>query len=288
MAKYNFCAETEYNNIVNSIRNFFDKNNTTANAIIGISGGKDSTMVARLCVDALGADRVIGVLMPNGEQEDLIDAVEICECLKIKYQLINIEDMVNIVRCMLSFAPIYQNGHPLMINTRKSNDKNRLKTECCYDDIRNTLYNISEQAKINLPARIRMTALYAIAQSNNGFVMNTCNLCEDWVGYSTKYGDAAGDFSPLANYTVEEILMMGNLPQVNIPRHLLFKTPSDGLCGQTDEEKLGFTYQELSRYIRTGEIENVEHKNKIDKLHKQNLFKLLPMETCKNNLIVAI
>lgn len=266
MVKYNFCAETEYNNIVNSIRNFFDKNNPTANAIIGISGGKDSTMVAYLCVDALGADRVMGVLMPNGEQKDITDAIEVCKRLRIKYQKINIKGTIDSIYKELDMSLVWDG----------------------YDVAQRQTNHISKQTKINLPARVRMTVLYSISQSNNGFVMNTCNLCEDWVGYSTKYGDAAGDFSPLANYTVEEILMMGNLPQVNIPHHLLFKTPSDGLCGQTDEEKLGFTYQELSRYIRTGEIENMEHKNKIDQLHKQNLFKLLPMDACKNNLIVAI
>lgn len=266
MVRYNFNAEVEYNNIVNSIKNFFNKNNPAANAIIGISGGKDSTMVARLCVDALGADRVIGVLMPNGEQKDITDAIEVCKWLEVKYQKINIKRTIDSIYKELDMSLVREG----------------------YEVAQGQTNHISEQTKINLPARVRMAVLYAIAQSNNGFVMNTCNLCEDWVGYSTKYGDAAGDFSPLANYTVEEILTMGSLPQVDIPHHLLFKTPSDGLCGQTDEENLGFTYQELSRYIRTGEIENIEHKNKIDRLHKQNLFKLLPMETCKNNLIIAV
>lgn len=277
MVRYNFNAEVEYNNIVNSIRNFFDKNNSTANAIIGISGGKDSTMVAHLCVDALGADRVMGILMPNGEQKDITDAIEVCKRLRIKYQKINIKGIVDNIYKELNASLIW-NGDEIPQNLFHLLNK----------VAQGQTNHISEQTKINLPARVRMVVLYAIAQSNNGFVMNTCNLCEDWVGYSTKYGDAAGDFSPLANYTVEEILTMGSLPQVNISHHLLFKTPSDGLCGQTDEEKLGFTYQELSRYIRTGEIENIEHKNKIDRLHKQNLFKLLPMETCKNNLIIAV
>lgn len=277
MVRYNFNAEVEYNNIVNSIRNFFDKNNSTANAIIGISGGKDSTMVAHLCVDALGADRVMGILMPNGEQKDITDAIEVCKRLRIKYQKINIKGIVDNIYKELNASLIW-NGDEISQNLFHLLNK----------VAQGQTNHISEQTKINLPARVRMAVLYAIAQSNNGFVMNTCNLCEDWIGYSTKYGDAAGDFSPLANYTVEEILTMGSLPQVSISHHLLFKTPSDGLCGQTDEEKLGFTYQELSRYIRTGEIENIEHKDKIDRLHKQNLFKLLPMETCKNNLIVAI
>lgn len=277
MVRYNFNAEVEYNNIVNSIRIFFDKNNSTANAIIGISGGKDSTMVAHLCVDALGADRVMGILMPNGEQKDITDAIEVCKRLRIKYQKINIKGIVDNIYKELNASLIW-NGDEISQNLFHLLNK----------VAQGQTNHISEQTKINLPARVRMAVLYAIAQSNNGFVMNTCNLCEDWIGYSTKYGDAAGDFSPLANYTVEEILTMGSLPQVSISHHLLFKTPSDGLCGQTDEEKLGFTYQELSRYIRTGEIENIEHKDKIDRLHKQNLFKLLPMETCKNNLIVAI
>jgi len=277
MIRYDFDAEAEYNNIVNSIRNFFNKNNPTANAVIGISGGKDSTMVAHLCVDALGADRVMGILMPNGEQKDITDAIEVCKRLGIKYQKINIKGAIDSIYKELDVSLI-----------REGNEVSQGFFSLLNKVAQGQTNHISEQTKVNLPARVRMTVLYAIAQSNNGFVMNTCNLCEDWIGYSTKYGDAAGDFSPLANYTVEEILTMGSLPQVDIPHRLLFKTPSDGLCGQTDEEKLGFTYQELSRYIRTGEIENTEHQNKIDKLHKQNLFKLLPMETCRNNLIVAI
>ena len=131
---------------------------------------------------------------------------------------------------------------------------------------------LSEQAKINLPARIRMSTLYAVSQSMNGRVANTCNLSEDWVGYSTRYGDAAGDFSPLSNLTVTEIKQIGKV--LGLPNNLIDKVPTDGLCGKTDEDNLGFTYDVLDKYIRTGEIEDEEVKKRIDKMHEKNLFKL--------------
>ena len=135
--------------------------------------------------------------------------------------------------------------------------------------------DISDQTLINLPARIRMSTLYAVSQSMNGRVANTCNLSEDWVGYSTRYGDAAGDFSPLSNLTVTEIKEMGRT--LGLPDELVDKTPSDGLCGKIDEENFGFTYDTLDRYIRTGKIENEEIKKRIDTMHKKNLFKLQMM-----------
>ena len=238
MADFN--AVEVKNKCVEWIKGFFEVNGKDCKAVIGISGGKDSSIVAALCVEALGKDRVIGVLMPNGEQSDISYSYFLCGNLGIKFVTVPIENAVNSV-----------------INAMKEN------------------VDISDQTLINLPARIRMTTLYAVSQSMNGRVANTCNLSEDWVGYSTRYGDAAGDFSPLSNLTVTEIKEMGRT--LGLPDELVDKTPSDGLCGKIDEENFGFTYDTLDRYIRTGKIENEEIKKRIDTMHKKNLFKLQMM-----------
>ena len=217
------------------IRAFFEENGKDCNAVIGISGGKDSSVAAALCVEALGKDRVIGVLMPCGAQADIDCAELLVRHLGIRSVTVNIKDAVDGLTGAIPFE-------------------------------------LSRQSTVNLPARIRMATLYAVSQSNNGRVVNTCNLSEDWVGYSTRYGDAAGDFSPMSKLTVDEVKQLGRL--LGLPAQLVDKTPIDGLSGKSDEENLGFTYAELDRYIRTGEIENAEHKARIDRLHKQNLFKL--------------
>lgn len=240
-----FDAKKVKDEIVVWIRDFFDKNGKGCNAVIGISGGKDSSVVAALCVEALGRDRVIGVLMPNGEQNDIDMARKLVDFLDIMNFEVNIKEAVNGV---LNSLPM--NG-----------------------------YDISEQTITNLPARIRMTTLYALSQSMNGRVANTCNLSEDWVGYATRYGDAAGDFSPLSQLTVTEVKEIGRV--LGLPTELVDKTPSDGLCGKTDEDNLGFTYEVLDRYIRTGEIDDEDIKNKIDTMHEKNLFKLQLMPSFK-------
>ena len=219
------------------IQKFFEENGKGANAVIGISGGKDSSVCAALLVEALGRDRVIGVLMPKGVQGDIDMAYKLCNHLGIKHYEVNIEDAYNGV---ISAMP--------------------------------KELALTAQSVQNLPPRLRMTTLYAVSQSVNGRVCNTCNLSEDWVGYSTRYGDSVGDFSPLSNLTVTEVKEIGHL--LGLPYDLVEKTPIDGLCGKTDEENLGFTYAELDRYIRTGEIDNLETKAMIDKRHQQNLFKL--------------
>lgn len=230
------------NECVEWIRNFFEENGKGCNAVIGISGGKDSSVVAALCVEALGKDRVIGVLMPCGEQADIDMAKLLVEHLGIKHYIINIKDAVDGLMKNLSFE-------------------------------------ISEQTRINVSPRIRMTTLYAVSQSHNGRVANTCNLSEDWVGYSTRYGDAAGDFSPCSFLTVEEVRAIGR--ELGLPAVLVDKVPTDGLCGKTDEDNLGFTYAVLDRYIRTGEIDDEEIKKKIDIKHANNLFKLQLMPAFK-------
>ena len=225
------------NDCVQWIIDFFEKNGKGCNAVIGISGGKDSSIAAALCVEALGKDRVIGVLMPCGEQHDIDKAFLLVNHLGIKHYVVNIKDAVEGIKNAIP--------HELTLST---------------------------QSVVNLPPRIRMSTLYAVSQSCNGRVVNTCNLSEDWVGYSTRYGDAAGDFSPMCNLTVQEVKEIGYL--LDLPKELVDKIPIDGLCGKTDEENLGFTYAELDRYIRTGEIDDLDKKNKIDHLHKINQFKL--------------
>ena len=232
-----FDAKKVKNEVIEWIREFFRENGPNCNAIIGISGGKDSNIVATLCKEALGKERVIGVLMPNGVQSDIHYAEMLVEHLGIKSYVVNIANAVDGV----------------ISNMPKD-------------------FEISNQTLINLPARIRMATLYAVSQSNNGRVANTCNLSEDWVGYSTRYGDAAGDFSPLSKLTVTEIKAIGR--ELNLPAELVDKIPSDGLCGKSDEDNLGFTYEVLDRYIREGICEDLEVKNRIDSLHKKNLFKL--------------
>ncbi len=228
------------NDCVNWIKDFFEKNGKDCNAIVGISGGKDSSVAAALCVEALGRERVIGVLMPCGIQQDIDMANLLVSHLGIKHYVINIKDAVDkIIESM-----------PREIE-------------------------ISNQTKINIPPRVRMTTLYAVSQSNNGRVVNTCNLSEDWVGYSTRYGDAAGDFSPMSKLTVTEVKEIGKV--LGLPEVLVDKVPIDGLCGKTDEENLGFTYAVLDKYIREGKIDDEKTKEIIDTKHKNNLFKLSMM-----------
>lgn len=237
-----FEAKKVKDSIVTWIRNWFDKNGSDCKAVIGISGGKDSSIVAALCVEALGDERVVAVLMPQGRQHDikcseqLINHLGICD-----YIVVNIENAVGNIEFAIGENNII----------------------------------LTAQTEINLPARIRMSTLYAVSQSVNGRVANTCNLSEDYVGYSTRYGDSVGDFSPLSDLTVTEVKQIGY--ELGLPKELVDKTPIDGLCGKTDEENLGFTYEILDRYIRTGACENSEMKNKIDKMHANSRFKMEPM-----------
>ena len=226
------------------IRKFFEENGPECNAVVGISGGKDSSIVAALCVEALGKERVIGVLMPCGEQFDISCSYKLVDHLGIKHFVINVKDAIEGLKAAFP------------------------------DDI-----ELTPQANTNLPPRIRMATLYAVSQCFNGRVANTCNLSEDWVGYSTRYGDAAGDFSPLANITVTELKEIGRV--LGLPVDLVDKVPIDGLCGKTDEDNLGFTYAMLDKYIRTGEIEDLQIKERIDRLHRMNLLKLQMMPAFK-------
>ena len=220
------------------------KDNPDGKAVIGISGGKDSTIAAALCVEALGADRVIGVMMPCRGQKDISDSVKVCNLLNIEHFFVDIGEMYHDLR------------DRVMLVTRSEGVTNLFST--------------------NTPARLRMTTLYGVAAMYpNSRVVNTCNRSEDYVGYSTKYGDAAGDFSPLGNLTVREVLSIGD--ELGLPKHLVYKTPSDGMCGKSDEDNLGFTYDELDNYILGTDEVSDETKEKIERLHKSSRHKYQPI-----------
>lgn len=237
MAK-EFNAEKVKNEVVEWIREFFEKNGKGCNAVLGVSGGKDSSVAAALCVEALGKDRVIGVMMPNGEQSDIDMSKLLCSHLGIKNVTINIKGAYDSLVGEISAA----------------------------------VGEFSNQSRINLAPRLRMSTVYAVSQTFNGRVVNTCNLSEDYVGYSTRYGDSVGDFSPLSHLTVQEVKAIGRV--LGLPEALIEKAPSDGLCGKTDEDNLGFTYAELDKYIREGICEDEEKKKRIEYLHRINQFKL--------------
>jgi len=237
---YTFNAQETLDRLVAWVKDYFEKNAyPDTKAVIGISGGKDSSVAAAVCVKALGKDRVIGVLMPQNEQSDIAYSRLLVDTLGIQNYTINIGETVSTFMGELS-----KHMEP------------------------------SRQAKVNTPARIRMTTLYAVAACVNGRVVNTCNLSEDWVGYSTKFGDSAGDFSPLSDLTVTEVRLIGEA--LGLPNELVHKVPIDGLSGYTDEENLGFTYAELDSYIRheTDLSDKPELRDKIDRMHRNNLHKL--------------
>lgn len=242
--EYNFNAAAAVTATIGYIRNWFNKNaNDKAIAVIGISGGKDSTVVAKLCVEALGADRVFGVMMPNGFQSDINVSKNVCKYLGIKHCTINIGASAN----ALSDAIFTELKQPLSL-----------------------------QSITNLPPRLRMTTLYAVAQNMNGFVINTSNLSEDWIGWATIGGDTMGAFGPISMFTCSEVIAIGE--ELHIPDEFIHKAPSDGLTNKTDEDAFGYSYATLDKYLRTGEIENIDTKNKVDYSHKRNLFKLRSMD----------
>ena len=257
-----FDAKKEKEHIIEWIRNWFAENGPNANAVVGISGGKDSTIVAALLAEALGKDRVYGVLMPQDVQPDLDDAKKVVSTLGINSLMVNVGEPVQKLKDQLLAA----------VNPLQETSEEKIFKE------------LSKDTMINIPPRIRMATLYAVAASlpGGGRVANTCNRSEDYIGYSTKYGDAAGDFSPIAEYLVTEVKQIGHVIETLAPiSELVDKTPSDGLCGQTDEDKIGFTYAVLDKYIATGICENAETKAKIDRMHTLNLHKLKTIPMCK-------
>ncbi len=234
---YQFNVQTAIDECCRWVQDWFAANGDGCPAVLGISGGKDSSVCAALLCKALGTHRVVGVMMPRGIQPDIDDSLLLCKHLGIRSVTVNIGAAADALEAAVSEA-----------------------------------LPLSVQAKTNLPPRIRMTAVYAVSQSLNGRVANTCNLSEDWVGYSTRWGDSVGDFAPLAKFTVTEVKAIGKA--LGLPESLVEKPPSDGLCGKTDEDNLGFTYDELDAYIRQGILPSPEHKALIDRKHQMNLFKL--------------
>lgn len=299
---------------VSWIRDWFDRNGKDCCAVLGMSGGKDSTVAAALCAEALGRDRVVGVAMP-AEGQSLNDADEICRWLGIRYVCVPIGDIINsfsvIADCKVSaqgaeyirtnapFADILQSAgtddiraNAPFAETLQSAETQGPELSGCRPSVMGALsqkifapgteglhpeqteaVTLSKQAEQNIPPRVRMTVLYAVSQSLNGRVVNTCNLSEDWVGYATRWGDSVGDFSPLGGLVVQEIRGIGHA--LGIPSKWVDKTPDDGLPHScSDEQKFGFTYEVLDRYIRTGECDDAAVKEKIDGMHRRNLFKL--------------
>lgn len=242
-----YLASRDYNAITHDcirwIRDWFAENGPASPVIIGISGGKDSSTVAALCVEALGRERVFGVMMPNGVQSDIDVSQQLVRHLAIDHATVNIHDSVEAVKRTVLAG------------------------------IGGT--ELAPQVNINLPPRIRMATLYAVSQNRNGRVSNNCNRSENYVGYSTIFGDAAGDFSPLGNLTVAEVKCVGRC--LGLPEHFVEKPPADGLSDRTDEDALGFTYEALDTYILTGHYFSEEEKEKMDRRHAANLFKLKPM-----------
>ena len=224
--------------IVKWIQNWFKENGPDCKAVIGISGGKDSSIVAALCVEALGKDRVIGVMIPENLADNDKDARTLIDWLEIPNMCIELDPVIRPVRNQIA-----EHG------------------------------SWSDQSSINLRPRLRMSILYAIAQSHNGRVANTCNLSESYIGWETRWGDAVGDFAPLAGLTCSEVIALGR--ELNLPSELIEKTPSDGLCGYTDEDAFGFSYDELDRWIRLGT--KGEHHKDIIRLHEKNRFKKLDL-----------
>lgn len=265
-----FDATKAVDYLIEWIRSTMNEIGISSNIIIGLSGGKDSTILADLCAKAIGKNRVVGIILPNGEQKDIDDAISAADYAGIPFIVHNIEGAFDAIRS------------EIVDNIKKYEEKYTKMTGGMYTIAPSPFLidksGISKQTVTNLPARLRMAVLYAYAQSFNGRVVNTCNLSEDYVGYATRYGDGAGDFSPLSHLTVTEIKMIGHC--LGIPDYLVDKVPSDGLCGATDEDNLGFTYAVLDKYIRTGKIDDLDVKRKIDTMHQKNLFKLQMMPSC--------
>ncbi|MCQ2495678.1 MAG: NAD(+) synthase [Lachnospiraceae bacterium] len=229
--------------LIDWVRDYFKKNGN-CKAVVGISGGTDSSVTAAVLCEAIGKENVIGVLMPNGDQHDIDVSLALVKHLGIEYHVVNIKNMVEAVKVQVAET---MNCDP----------------------------NLTDAYKTNTPARLRMTVLYGICALVGGRVANTCNLSEDYVGYSTKYGDAAGDFSVLSSFTKTEVREIGR--ELGLPAMFVEKVPEDGMSGKSDEERLGFTYATLDHYIRTGVIESEELKENIERKHRANLHKMKMM-----------
>ncbi|HDK7314160.1 TPA: NAD(+) synthase [Clostridium botulinum] len=239
--KKDFNVKMETEGVITCIREYFDEQPSAKGAILGISGGKDSTVVSSLLVKALGKDRVFGVLMPNGEQKDIEDSLEVVKILDIDYMIVNIKET--------------------------------------YDVIKDNISDLSRQALINLAPRLRMVALYGKGETKGYRVIGTGNKSEAYVGYTTKWGDGACDFNPIVEFDTEEVLAIGDY--LGLPYDLVHKTPSDGLCGKSDEINLGFKYSQVNKFMDTGDCGDEEINNKIKERHEISSHKRNPIPIYK-------
>lgn len=253
---YEFDETKHLHRVITGIKKWFELNGPGCNVVVAISGGCDSSVVAAMMVEALGKDRVFGVLMPNGYQKDLADAVDLVKELDIKYMMLDISDVNKKILGMASLARHEYDGN----------------------------WENTEQCTMNVAPRVRMALARAVAQNINGRYINTCNLSEYYVGFLTVDGDGTGDYSPIKDYTKTEVRKMG---QLLLPERFVDKPPAAGDTDKTDEEVFGFSYEkDLDPYIRTGKIESKVTKQRIDTMHKASAFKRQPMEKCWSGLWV--
>lgn len=244
----------KYNEIIEWLTQYREHTNCRG-VVLGISGGKDSTVVAMLAKKVWG-DNVFGVLMPNGEQKDLSDAKSIAHQLGLRYGIVNIGTTYNaLISAIEVDEDMDSNGLPLP-------SKN--------------IIDVSEKSKTNIPPRLRMTTLYAIALSMGYRVIGTGNLSEGFIGWCTKWGDCAYDLNPIAHLTCTEVIELGlsMCGEFGLDEKYVQKTPSDGLTGKSDEDNFGFTYAELDSYISgCGFQIPYETAEKIERLHKASEHK---------------
>ena len=246
MSEYHFDAPAVRNRLVQEIRSLAEAQGFSR-VVIGISGGKDSTVTAALCARALGAENVYGVMMPDGEQKDIADSRKVCEALKINKRVVNIGAIHRALRDVTD-----QNG------------------TTAGDGEFSVPY--SRESDINVGPRLRMTAVRYIGQALGARLAGTGNLSELTVGYCTKDGDTSCDFSVLGKLTSVEVVEIG-LTMEELPRELVVKTPTDGLSGKSDEERLGLTYQDIHKYIRLGTCGDPETDEKIRRKESANMHK---------------
>lgn len=236
--------------LVGEIKAYCERFNVTK-VVIGMSGGKDSNVAAALCARALGPHNVFGIMMPDGEQADLIDAEVACDLLGIKHLTVNIHDTHAAL-----LHEIVQNPH--------------VDTSLSATDEFDVPYD--KESDINVAPRIRMTILRYIAQAMGAFVCGTGNMSEIQMGYFTLHGDGSWDFNPLGALTSLEVQWIGDTIQ-ELPANLVWKTPSDGLSGQSDEERMGLSYEDIHKYLREGTSGNPYTDEKIAARQHRTAFK---------------
>ena len=249
--------------IIKGIQKYVEETNAKG-FVIGISGGKDSTIVAKLLVEAIGKDRVLGVMMPNGEQHDIEDSKRVCELLEIESIIVPINNT------FLSLIDNIEFKYQVNPSDDKESDFGSFRSLRLTTKGRDL--TISNKAITNIPPRLRMTTLYAIAQSIGYRVAGTGNRSERSVWWLTKHGDGGFDYNPIAPLCCTEVVKLGD--ELELPYDLVHKTPSDGLTGKSDEDNLGFTYEQLDNYILDGTSGDKEIDKKIENLHNLGKHKL--------------